>query len=185
MELAINIAPPPPPGPSPVAPTKVSKPNPPRVVRKEMQALSPEEAGRFLAAASQDRWGVIFSLAIATGMRPSEYLGLQWKDLDLASGTATVRRALVWNSKGGGYYFSEPKTPQSRRTVPLPASVIQSLREHRRRQAEERLKAGLEYRNLDMVFVMADGGPLLARNLLSRHFKPTLKRAGLPQSIRL
>ena len=56
---------------------------PPRQVRKEMQALSPEEAARFLAAASEDKWSALFALALTTGMRPEEYLGLQWKDVDL------------------------------------------------------------------------------------------------------
>ncbi|MFY9611630.1 MAG: hypothetical protein WAU45_23830 [Blastocatellia bacterium] len=48
----------------------------PKQVRKEMSALSPEEAARFVAASEQDRWGVLFKFALATGMRPEEYLGL-------------------------------------------------------------------------------------------------------------
>ena len=55
----------------------------PRQVRKEMHALSPTEATQFLKAAAEDRWGVIFAFALTTGMRPGEYLGLQWKDVDL------------------------------------------------------------------------------------------------------
>jgi integrase len=158
---------------------------PPRQVRKEMQALSPEEAARFLAAASQDKWAVLFALALTTGMRPEEYLGLQWKDVEVEKGTVTVQRTLIWRRKGGGWYFSEPKTSRSRRTIPLPASIVQSIREHRRRQAEQRLKAGPKYQNNDLVFATAEGSPLMPRNLLSRHFKPTLKRAELPKSIRL
>ena len=75
-------------------------------------------------------------------MRPEEYLGLQWKDVELEKGTVTVQRTLVWRHKGGGWYFSEPKTARSRRTIPLPASIVQSVREHRRKQAEQRLKVG-------------------------------------------
>lgn len=76
--------------------------NLPQNHRKEMKAFSPEEATRFLEAAKADKYYVIFSLAISTGMRPEEYLGLKWKDLDFVNGTATVQRALVWKRKGGG-----------------------------------------------------------------------------------
>lgn len=76
----------------------------PRMGRKEMQALSPEEATCFLEAAKADRLGIVLSFALATGMRPEEYLALKWSDLDLCAGIATVRRTLVWR-KGGGWYF--------------------------------------------------------------------------------
>ena len=50
----------------------------PRMARKEMQALAPEEAGRFLDAARADKLGIVLSFALATGMRPEEYLALKW-----------------------------------------------------------------------------------------------------------
>jgi integrase len=157
----------------------------PKQTRKEMQALSPEEANRFLEAASKDRWGILFSLALTSGMRPEEYIGLQWKDIDLQKGIAIVQRTLVWRRKGGGWYFGEPKTSRSRRSIPLPYSVVQGLAEHRRKQAEERLKAGPGYKTFDLVFATAEGGPLMVQNLFRRHFKPILKAAELPTSIRL
>ena len=157
----------------------------PRHERREMRAFSPEEAGRFLAAASGDRYCVLFAFALTTGMRPEEYLSLQWKDLDLKTGITSVQRTLIWRRKGGGWCFGEPKTPRSRRTIPLPASVVRALATHRRLQAEERLKAGSNYTQHDLVFATSEGGPLMLRNLIRRHFKPILKRAGLPDSIRL
>jgi integrase len=75
--------------------------------RKEMKALSPEEAQRFLSAAKDDKWYVIFSLAVTTGMRPEEYLGLHWKDIDFDKATATIQRALVWRRKGGGWTLQD------------------------------------------------------------------------------
>lgn len=74
---------------------------------------------------------------LATGMRPEEYLALKWSDLDLHAGTATVRRTLIWR-KSGGWYFTEPKTSRSRRTVPLPLSLVRDLIDHRRKQGESR-----------------------------------------------
>lgn len=156
----------------------------PRQSRKEMQALSPEQAARFLEAAAQDRLGVLFGFALATGMRPSEYVGLQWKGIDTEKGIVTVQRTLAWR-KGGGWYYDEPKTPRSRRNIPLPASTLRALMEHKRRQSEARLKAGPDYQNHDLVFATGDGTPLLLRNLIRRHFRPILKRAKLPETLRL
>lgn len=157
----------------------------PKSTRKEMKALSAKEAERFLSAASEDRWAIVFALALATGMRPEEYLALQWKDIDLGRGIATVQRVIVWNRKGGGWTLTEPKTSKSRRSIPLPASILRFLRTHKRHQGEQKLKAGAQYQPNDFVFATNEGAPLLIRNLLRRHFKPILIRAGLPESIRL
>lgn len=156
----------------------------PRMVRREMQALSPETASRFLEAAKDDKHGIVLSFALATGMRPEEYLALKWSDVDLQTGSVTVTRTLVWR-KGGGWYFGEPKTSRSRRSMPLPRSLVSSLAEHRRRQGEARLKIGPTYKNNDLVFATGEGTPLLIRNLTRRHFQPILKRAGLPETLRL
>lgn len=118
-------------------------------------------------------------------MRPEEYLALQWKDIDFSQGVVTVQRTLCWRRRGGGWYFGEPKTARSRRSIPLPFSVVRDLSEHKRRQAEERLKGGPSYKALDLVFATSEGGPLLSQNLFRRHFKPILRRAGLPESIRM
>lgn len=138
-----------------------------------------------LSIAKDDKWYVIFSLAISTGMRPQEYLGLQWKDIDFASGAATVQRALVWKRKGGGWSLQEPKTTFSRRTIPLPVSILEELRSHRRKQLEERLRCGQAYQNKDFVFATEIGTPILPGNLMRRHFKPLLRKAGLSEEIRL
>ena len=157
----------------------------PKQTRQEMRALTSEEASRFLAALKGDRCAALFALALATGMRPEEYLGLQWIDVDPAKATVTVRRALVWRTKGGGWYFTEPKTSRSRRTIPLPTSMVVALAEHKRRQAEERLKAGPGWQDHGFVFATPIGTPLNISNLTRIHFKPALLRAGLPASIRL
>ncbi len=156
----------------------------PRMEQREMQAFSAEEAGRFLAAAAEDAYVTLFTFALATGMRPEEYLALKWSDVDMQKGAATVVRTLIWR-KGGGWYFGEPKTARSRRTVPFPASVLRALISHKRRQAEERMKAGADYQTHDFVFASREGSPLMPRNILRRHFKPTLKRAKLSESFRL
>ena len=112
----------------------------PRKESAEMQSLTPAEAARFLKEAESDRWSALFVLALATGLRPSEYLGLKWADVDLERGVINVQRSLHWRSfRAGDWYFGEPKTPRSRRRIPLPVSVLRALVEHRRNQNEERL----------------------------------------------
>jgi integrase len=158
----------------------------PRKVSQEMQSLTPIEAARFLAEAASDRWVALFVLALATGLRPSEYFGLKWSDVDLEQGFVTVQRSLIWRSyRSGDWYFGEPKTPRSRRRIPLPDSVVRALIQHKRRQAEERLKEGAAYKNLDLIFATSEGQPLIRLNVIQKHFKPILERAKLPATLRL
>jgi integrase len=128
--------------------------------------------------------GLVFAVGLVTGMRPEEYLALQWKDVDLQQGTATVQRTLCWRrQKGGGWYFGEPKTSQSRRTVPLPSSIVRELGRHKVRQAKTRLRKGAKYQPLDLVFATETGGPLHSENLATRNFRVIRDRAKLPASI--
>jgi integrase len=155
----------------------------PRMRRTETRVLTQEEVMTFLRVAAADRFGVVFTFALATGMRPGEYLGLRWADVDLERGRVVVQRSVAWQA--GAWSFTEPKTPRSRRSIPLPPSVVRLLREHRRQQAAERLAAGPRYQNLDLVFATETGTPIDLRNLAQRHFKAVLKAAGLPTTIRL
>jgi len=149
----------------------------PKHTKKETLAMSPEQAGAFLKAAGNDRMGIVLEFGLVTGMRPEEYLALQWDDIDLSRGTATVQRALIWLK--GGCRFGEPKTKGSRRTVPLPAKLVDALRAHRRQQLEHRMKLGAAYSSMDLVFATEIGTPLHYRNLTQRHYTKILAAAGL------
>jgi len=119
-----------------------------------MDVLSQDEVISFLDALQGERFATMFSFAPATGARPEEYLGLQWKDIDFEKGTAIIRRALITLRKGGGWHFSEPKTKQSRRTIPLPVSTVKELRNHRRQQLEAKLKLGTAWNDFDLVLAL-------------------------------
>ncbi len=67
----------------------------PRQEKKEMLCLSPEETKSFLAVAKDNKWFALFLTVIETGMRPEEYLGLQWKDIDFEQKYLSVRRAAI------------------------------------------------------------------------------------------
>jgi integrase len=83
------------------------------------------------------------------------------------------------------FRFIEPKTPRSRRSITISQANLNHLREHRRQQAEVRLKAGADWQPFDLVFSTREGKPLQARNIMRRHLKPILKRAELPETLSL
>jgi len=107
-----------------------------------------------------------------------ESLGLKWSDIDLEAGTLRVNRQLQRMREGGGLVFSEPKNA-SRRTIDFPQRALEALRTHRKHQLEEKLRAS-SYQDSDLVFATRKDPPLDAQNIVNRHFKPLLKRAGLP-----
>ena len=149
----------------------------PKQKKKEMQAFSPIEANAFLDAINYSRWKALFSLLLTTGMRPGEALALKWKDVDLDGYKVTVNRTLT--RIAGNWSIEEPKTSRSRRTIPIPISVVEHLKDFKKEQAAEILQAKV-YANHGFVFAGKTGDPLDERNIVNRHFKPLLKSAGLP-----
>ena len=152
----------------------------PRRERREMQALSPEQARRFLAVVRGTRYGALFELALTTGLRPSEYLALKWEDIDFERGTLSVVRSLD-AEPGGGYRLEETKTRNSRRVVKLLPGVLSALVEHRQAQQRQREEAGERWKEQGFVFTNELGGPLERHNLAHRHLRKILEEAGLPQ----
>jgi len=130
--------------------------DPPRPDRAEMRTLSPEEARRFLSLARADRLDALFVLAITTGLRQGELLGLRWREVDLDGRTLRVTGSLQ-RIPGQGPTIVEPKTPRSRRLVMLGEEAVEALWRHRSRQQEERLHAGSAWCDLDLVFANAVG----------------------------
>lgn len=125
--------------------------DPPSMAHNEMAVLSPEQARAFLEAVAGDCFEALYALAITTGMRQGEILGLQWSDVDLEHGTLQVRRTLY--CAGREFFFTEPKTRKSRRTVLLTPYAIEVLKRHRVLQNEERLALGPSWlAGYDLVF---------------------------------
>ena len=150
----------------------------PRDAPFEIHTLAAEEVQELLAAAAGDRLEALYALAVTTGMRQGELLGLRWRDVDLPKGRLSVRTSL--QSGPGGPTLSEPKTPHSRRQLLLTPEAMEALGRRRRMEAEERLAAGPAWRDSDLVFPNTFGGPMDRRNLLRRQFAALLTRAGLP-----
>lgn len=150
--------------------------SPPRVPAPEIRPFSKEEAKRFLAAAEADRYHALYVLGVTSGARWGELNGLFWADLHLDRRVMHVQRALVRGY--GEYYFEEPKTKGSRRSVGLTKLAVEALERHRERQAAE----GFPVDGGALVFTNAVGKPIHQSNFIRRSFKPLLKRAGLPDT---
>ena len=152
---------------------------PPRVDRREMRALSPEQASALLAQARGTEFEAPISTALYSGLRLGELRGLRWRDIDLDGGRLSVQQTLQ-KVPGGGVVSRQPKTHRSRRSVALPAVLVTVLREHRRAQVEARLLAGDAWEDADLVFVDVLGRPL-GETRLRWAFWRLLREAGLPR----
>lgn len=120
----------------------------------------------------------LYVLAVTTGMRQGELLGLRWQDVDLAAGRLVVRRALQ-RQNAAGLVFVEPRTARSRRTILLSQRATAALRDHRSRQLEQRLLAGSAWQDQDLLFCNGSGGPL-DPSWQPATFYAELRRLGLP-----
>lgn len=158
----------------------------------EMRCFTTEEAQRFLAAAEAERvaheaaesdqacFAALFVVLLLTGIRPGEALALRWSDID--GGYLRVQRAATVGA-GNRKLIASTKTGRSR-VIPIGDRVLRALQQHRVRQAKWRLKIGDLYKDQGVIFANEFGGLLDAQNIVNRHFKPLLRRAGLP-AIRL
>ena len=150
----------------------------PKQEQKEIKYLDAAEAAIFLATAKESKHFAAFFLALNTGIRRGELLGLRWQDIDFKACQLTVNQGLV-RVTGKGLIFQEPKTKLSNRVINLAPAVLQVLKEHKAEQNEIRLLAGSAYNaDLDLVFANELGEPICPR-AFTRIFERVVKRAGL------
>lgn len=149
---------------------------PPKPPHREMLYLTPDEARRFLAAIEDDPLEPLYTLALTTGMRLGELLGLRWQAVE----GADLQVRVTLTRTVGGWSLTEPKTPRSRRRIALSTTAITALRRQRARHAEARLRAGDAWTDCGLVFTDAFGGPLFGSRITERRLRPALKKAGLP-----
>lgn len=140
----------------------------PHVPDADIRAMSVDEASRMLEAARGDPLEALFVLALDTGLRQGELLGLAWEDFE--GDRVVVRKELT--RIGGTYQRSEPKTPRSKRIVPLTPRAREALAEHRDRVCS----AGYVPIATGPVFTNRRGGPL-SGSWVTHHFYAILERA--------
>jgi integrase len=152
--------------------------DPPRSEKHEAQFLTVEQARALLMSVSNDRLGCLYTLALHSGLRQGELLGLTWDCVDLDIATLTVCKSL--QRVDGRLQYVEPKSKSSRRTVQLTRVAIAALHTHRKRQLAERLLAGSGWQENNLVFPNTAGKPYDASNIINQ-FHKALERAGLPR----
>jgi integrase len=151
----------------------------------KIRFLTPPESRAFLRAVRGDRYEALYVLAITTGMRQGELLGLQWPDLDLDAGKLTIFRSLHRTKRRRDpeddipwFQFRHPKTTGSRRTLDIPPVTVEAMREHSAKQKVQRLLADTSWQEQKLVFTTRLGTPVDTTNVLHR-FHQILENAGL------
>jgi integrase len=172
----------------------------PTYQRAEIDVLSKLEAKHFLKLCHDSKHALLFEFALMTGMRPEEYLALQWRDLDIDNKTVIVRRSVDLNLLQT-IEFQDVKSKNSRRKIPLPEALFNKLIEFHEAQLEasklktikkpvskkkkaqrarKRPKKALAkpkvYQHFDLVFPSENGTPLRINNLTRRYFQPLMEK---------
>ncbi len=149
----------------------------PATVRARVpRALSVDEARQLIEGTRDDRLHALWVLALYTGMREAELLGLAWSDIDFDAGTLTVNHQLA--RRDGGWVLTEPKTAAGHRTIDLghAPDALAALLNHQRRMALEGREGRAYY---GLVFVTEDGMPLYGWWVLQQLYRHE-ERLGLP-----
>jgi integrase len=153
--------------------------DPPRRKTPEAKTWDAKQAAAVLTVGEQTPLAALWRLALLTGMRRGELLGLKWDDLDLDKRTLAVRRTLS-RGKGGTWELGQPKTTSGRRSITLPDSCVATLRKHRAAQNAERLRLGPLWEDNGFVFTNQIGGPLHVNSLVAQYEK-LIKAADVPR----
>lgn len=147
----------------------------------EMRPLKDNEMPMFLQAIKGNQFEALFYVALFTGMRESELIGLTWDCIDFQHNTIHIYRQLrKTRGKKGQYVFTSLKNKQARTFSP-PQNVMDMLRKVKIRQSEYRLKAGTSWLNTDELVFTNDLGKHIATFTLYKHFKEIVAKIGLPE----
>jgi integrase len=155
-------------------PREVAKPG----RQREVLTWSADEVDRFLAAAVDHRWAIGFRLGVLYGLRRSEVLALRWDDLETDARTVRIDESLV--AVRTGVSWSNAKNERSRRVIPLDDDTIKAFARRRAEQAAERLKAGEDWDDEDLIITTRLGRLVLPRSY-DRALERVVQAAGLPR----
>lgn len=148
----------------------------PGLSRKELQVWDEKQVRLFLDTAKKEsRYYIAFMLALTTGMRKGEVLGLRWKDIDVKNWSLSVNQTL----SNDGKQFQEAKTDGSHRSIALPLQTMEALKEHRTLIKKDKMKAGPTYKDNGLVVCTKLGTKILPKNL-TRAFEKVMNKAELP-----
>jgi integrase len=163
-----------------VKPPRVSAPG------EEIKPLDSEECGSFLEASRGERLEALYVVAVHCGLREGELLALRWEDvyLEAVKPAVLVRRTLTRGENGRGWVVgASTKSGQGRR-VRLTRQAASALKDHRKRQLEERLRLAGLWQDQGLVFSNETGSLFNPSNLRNRSFKRIKTRANVREDLR-
>jgi integrase len=163
-----------------VKPPRVSAPG------EEIRPLDSEECASFLEASRGERLEALYVVAVHCGLREGELLALRWEDVYLEAGkpAVSVRRTLTRGENGRGWVVgASTKSGQGRR-VRLSRQAASALKDHRKRQLEERLRLAGLWQDQGLVFPNETGSLFNPSNLRNRSFKRIKTRANVREDLR-
>lgn len=146
--------------------------------QSNFRTWSVEESNRFLIHSKNSRINIAYILAIYTGMRKGEVLGLRWRDVDFNARTISVLQTL--NLIKGKLTFGKPKSKSSQRRISIPDYVIRKLLEHKEIQKQEKEIFSYAYNDHDLVVAAENGQPIWPRNL-QRNFNNLILQSNVPK----
>jgi len=150
---------------------------PPKVKKYQAKVLNEQQANELLEKAKKTNLYIPILIAIYTGMRRGEILGLTWSEVNLEKKYIFVRYSLY--STNEGLRFSNPKTDKSIRKIAIPETLVIELKKHRIKQLENKLKLGSTYIENNAVCCKEDGNLINPKNF-SRDFHNLLITNNLP-----
>jgi integrase len=151
--------------------------DPPKPEHREAQALSQPESVALIEAANGSRLYLPIVLAVTTGLRRGELLGLKWEDI--TGSTLAVRRKIE-QTRLEGVQIRKPKTKKSTRTIALPAFVLELLKRHETEQKKTRLMMGPAFDDQGFILCEADGS-VWHPDSLTQSFRRFVRESGLRQ----
>jgi integrase len=154
----------------------------PPYVSQRGTALTVDQVRAFLAVATADPYHPFWHLALATGMRRGELLGLRWQDINFAHGLLTIRQTLVWTARS--HRQNRAKNKSSLRSVYLGEESLTLLRIHQERQVCWKEIAGPDWEDTDAVFSTRQGNYLCPPDVVRAKMQ-LMERAGLPRTLRI
>ncbi|MFE6704566.1 tyrosine-type recombinase/integrase [Bacillus thuringiensis] len=149
----------------------------PKGDKEELTVWNEQEVQLFLKATQDSRYSMVFHMALVTGMRQGELLGLRWKDVNLEKGHLTISQTL---SHDGKTFLLGGKTKSSLRKILLPASTVAKLKKHRAVVLKEKLSQGEEYQDNDLVMCTPSGTPINPANV-RRSLNALILKAAVPK----
>ena len=163
-----------------LASNPASRVKPPKTTKKQAACYDEEQVAKLMEALENEqlKYKTLIYLAIFTGCRRGELMGLEWQDIDFNKGTLEIRQASQY-LPGQGTFTKGPKNESSERLMALPASIMTLLKQYKTYQAAERLKVGDLWKGSDRLFATWDGQPMHP-DTISKWFPKFLKRHGLP-----